>query len=248
MLAAFLLGLTGSLGHCLGMCSGVALLLSRQGATRGPRLLLAHLGRITSYGFLGSLAGALGYSLTQAMHGRSAHQDTAIPGLTTWQGVLALITAVFALYMALALIGRAPSPELFFTRLTRWWGRTMRRFTAKTAGLSEKPGVLTAYLLGLLWGLLPCGLVMAALLTAAVAGTPTQGALTMIAFGLGTWPVTIGMGVIAQSRRADPRLALPWLRYVAAVVVLAFGVQMALRGLAAWGWVNHLHLGGVMLW
>ena len=103
------------------------------------------------------------------------------------------------------------------------------------------------YGLGLLWGLLPCGLVWAALLTAAVAASPVAGALTMIACGLGTWPVGLSVSLAARG----PGWALrpsPHLRSLAAVVILAFGLQMALRGLAAWGLVEHLYLGGLMVW
>jgi hypothetical protein len=100
-------------------------------------------------------------------------------------------------------------------------------------------------MLGMLWGLLPCGLVLTALLAAAVAGSPGQGALTMLAFGLGTWPALLGMGWVAQ--HGLPR-AIPWPRQAAALIVLLFGTQMLLRGLATWGWVNHLRVGGVMLW
>ncbi|MFQ5612700.1 MAG: sulfite exporter TauE/SafE family protein, partial [Anaerolineae bacterium] len=66
MLVAFVLGLMGSLGHCLGMCSGMVLLLSRQGVASGWRLLPVHLGRITTYGLLGLVAGGLGRTVLLA--------------------------------------------------------------------------------------------------------------------------------------------------------------------------------------
>ena len=261
MIAAFLLGLTGSLGHCVGMCSGVALLLGRQIGSQSWRWLLVHLGRITTYGLLGGAAGALGFFIAQSGDHGSArdmampgHGSTlVIPGLSRWQGVLAAVTAVLAFYMTLALIGRAPSPELLFVRLTRRWGRVMRRFAVKPSGSTAEPGFLSVFLLGMLWGLLPCGLVLAALLTATAAGSPFQGALTMLVFGLGTWPVNVSVGLLGQRRKGSGGYlgkirSLPHLRYAAAVVLLLFSAQMGLRGLAAWGWVEHLHLGGVTLW
>ena len=259
MLAAFLLGLTGSLGHCVGMCSGVSLLLSRKANAGGWRLLLLHVGRITTYALLGGLAGGLGFVLSSpvndADHSHMQQQAASLPTLNMVQGFLALLTALVALYMAIALIGRAPSPELLLSRLTQWWGRMMRQIPPPATGairnqVSVKNPVstfFTIYALGLLWGLLPCGLVLAALLAAAVAATPVAGALVMLAFGLGTWPVALTIGLAARW----PGWALrptPHLRSVAALMILAFGVQMALRGLAAWGMVNHLHLGGVMIW
>jgi hypothetical protein len=227
MVLAFVLGLMGSLGHCVGMCGGVVVLLSRRGVTSGGRLWLAHLGRITTYGLLGLGAGVLGQVL-----------GLAFPGLRQLQGALALAVAGVAVYLALALVGRAPSPEIYLAGLTRRWGRAMQRLTALG---SQQPAVV----LGLLWGLLPCGLVLTALLTAAVAGSPWRGALTMLAFGLGTLPALLGVGWV--SRRGLPQ-AVPWPRQVAALAVLLFGTQMALRGLAAWGWVGHFRMGGLMLW
>ncbi|MCP4360399.1 MAG: sulfite exporter TauE/SafE family protein [Chloroflexi bacterium] len=257
MWAVLLLGLTGSLGHCVGMCSGVALLLGRRGQARGWRVIFLHLGRVTTYGLLGAAAGSLGFSIMKfisycaaALSGQS--DATAVNGLLWLQGGLALLTAVLSIYMALALLGQLPSPELFFTGFTRRWGQLMRRVTASPPPANpptQKANILTLYGLGMLWGALPCGLVMTALVAAAVAGSPQRGALTMLAFGLGTYPVTIGVSLAARLKQGKSwPLARPSFRYAAAALIMLFGVQMALRGLAAWGWVGHFHLGTIMLW
>jgi sulfite exporter TauE/SafE len=253
MVAAFLLGLIGSLGHCVGMCGAVMLLIGRQGAVSGRQMLLVHLGRISAYALLGAIAGVLGYTIGLGSpylghaHGATDQHNAgdsaaglALPGLRLAQGVLALLVAGVAAYMALALLGRAPSPEILFARLTRRWGRMMRRISAHCGSRR-----LELYGIGLLWGLLPCGLVLTALLTALVAGSPWNGALAMLAFGAGTWPALLGMGWLA--RRGLARLPV-WPRQVAALIVLLVGVQMAFRGLASWGWVNHLSVGNVLLW
>ncbi|MFN8494738.1 MAG: sulfite exporter TauE/SafE family protein [Caldilineaceae bacterium] len=272
MLAAFLLGFTGSFAHCLGMCSGVMLLLSRRGEQgtlgRNWRILLLHLGRLTTYMGLGALMGSLSYAVTLPFAQPSAHQHSdhampsatmgvfPLPGFTVVQGLLALLAAVVAIYMAIALLGRAPSPELYLSKLTRWWGGTMRKVAAPSRGVrgskrivlnNSLAEILTNYALGLLWGLLPCGLVLAALLTAAVAGAPGRGALTMFLFGLGTTPValSIALASVGPSWQLTPNARL---RPVAALVVFAFGLQMLLRGASTWGWVGHFQLGGMMLW
>lgn len=245
MLIALLLGLMGSLGHCVGMCSGIVLLLSRRGALTGWRLVLVHLGRISTYALLGLGAGLVGQ--TAVGHHHMAHTAPAVPpGLQQMQGVLALVMAAMAVYLAMALMGWARSPELFLVGVTRRWGRAMQRLTAPTGDRQARPiPPPAAVALGLAWGFLPCGLVMTALLTAAAAGTPTMGALSMLAFGVGTWPALLGADWLA--RRGFSR-ARPWPRQAAALVVLLFSTQMALRALAAWGWVSHLHLGNVMVW
>ncbi len=255
MLVAFTLGLMGSLGHCVGMCSGITLLINRQGITSGWQMMLVHLGRITTYGTLGLIAGALSQTIltilsycalpgttspTGGEHFGHTTLGTAFPALTGIQGLLAVLVAGMALYLALAMIGRVPSPEIYLVTLTTRWGRAIQHLTARPGGPHS-----AAFLLGLVWGLLPCGLILTALLTAAATGSPWRGALTMLAFGLGTWPALLGISWAA--RQKFPR-TLPWSRHLAALVVLLFGTQMALRGLAVWGVVEHMHLGGVMVW
>lgn len=233
MILAFTLGLTGSLGHCVGMCSAVTMLLRRHPALKDRPVgwALLHAGRLTSYAVLGVLAGAAGQIL-----------GLDIDLLRPWQGWIALIMAGLAVYFALAIIGRLPSPDRALKGPLAAWGRLMRRTTSHTSE-SRLNGPTRAYMLGLLWGMLPCGLVLAALFTAAASTSPLTGAARMIFFGLGTVPALAAIGWL--SGRAG-RLA--WPKYAAAAAMMAFGVQFALRGLANWGVVEHLMLGGVMLW
>ena len=101
MLASFLLGLLGSLGHCVGMCSAVVVLLDRQTSFQGNNLswTLAHAGRLTTYALLGLTFGLLGESLYIF--------SADIPRV---QGILSITFAIIAFYMALAFIGVAKSP------------------------------------------------------------------------------------------------------------------------------------------
>lgn len=243
MLAAFLLGLMGSVGHCVGMCTGVMLLLGGRRAPGSIPWLALHLGRISSYALLGLAAGGLGGLVASAAPGGHApgHAAAGPPILGAAQGGLALLMAALAAYMVLALLGKAPSPEVALAGLTRRWGQRMRRTSVRLA--AAQPGPLALYGAGLLWGMLPCGLVLTALIVAASTLSAWGGALAMLAFGLGTWPALLAAGWLAGHVRAAP-----WPRYAAAALVALFGVQMAFRGLAAWGWVEHLHLGRVMVW
>lgn len=231
---ALVLGLTGSLGHCFGMCGGISLMLGaatpegRRGV--GSRVVLANLGRITTYTFLGGLAGLVGETLS-----------TAIPGLTGLQGALALVAAGFAIYTAAALLGRAPSPDALLKGLTGRWGGLMQKSLGAASG---RP-----YLTGVVWGFLPCGLVLAALVVAAAMTSPLTGATVMVVFGLGTVPAMLSVGTLGRlfKRRDGERKTATW-GAVAAGVVAVFGIQMALRGLAAWGFIEHLTVGDVVLW
>jgi hypothetical protein len=80
-----------------------------------------------------------------------------------------------------------------------------------------------ALLLGFLWAWIPCGLVYSVLISAVSAGGPLPGALVMLAFGAGTLPNLIGIGLLAG---AAARLAeRPWVRQGAGALVIGFGVH-----------------------
>jgi sulfite exporter TauE/SafE len=153
-----------------------------------------------------------------------------LPGTQTAQGLLALSLAVTAFFFVLVVMGWAPSPEAALPGLARRWGQAMR------APVRRAP-----FALGLLWGLLPCGLVIAALFNAAVGAAALTGAARMLAFGAGTLPTLAGVRWLAARGARAPRA-------LTAAVLALIGVQFAFRGLASFGIVSHLMLGGVALW
>lgn len=221
MIASLLLGLLGSLGHCVGMCSAVVILFDRQPIFQNKfAWFLAHAGRVTSYALLGFIFGGFGQALW---------------GLGNLQAVLSLLFAALAFYMASAFIGLTPSPELLLSGLTQRWGRAVRSFNAAS--------LWTSYLLGLLWGLLPCGLVLTALVAAMASKSAMQGALNMLVFGIATVPSLFAVKWLATRALARQRG-----RILAALVTMFFGFQFAMRGFASLGWVEHFRLGSFMFW
>ena len=88
---------------------------------------------------------------------------------------------------------------------------------------------LQALAAGLAWGWIPCGMVYAALPLALVAGGPLQGALVMLAFGLGTLPnmLTVDVAVhgIGRAGRTGATRPLGWIRPLAGVVIVVFGLS-----------------------
>ncbi len=98
-------------------------------------------------------------------------------------------------------------------------------------------------MLGLLWGLLPCGLVLTALVTAIAAKSAVFGALNMLIFGIATVPSLLAVKLLAN--KSNSRI---WSRGLAALVMMLFGFQFAMRGFASLGLVNHFMIGEVMLW
>ncbi|MDY0050845.1 MAG: sulfite exporter TauE/SafE family protein, partial [Halothiobacillaceae bacterium] len=79
-----------------------------------------------------------------------------------------------------------------------------------------------AFLLGFLWGWLPCGLVYSVLIWAMAAGGPAEGALLLLGFGLGTLPNLLLMGVFAVQLGRFMRKA--WVRATGGGLVVLFGV------------------------
>ena len=78
-----------------------------------------------------------------------------------------------------------------------------------------------AVLAGMAWGWLPCGLVYSILVSALAAGSATSGAALMLAFGLGTLPNLLGMGLFA--RQIQPFMQQLWVRRGAGLTVVGFG-------------------------
>lgn len=219
LLAALLTGLAGA-GHCAGMCGGIAGALAfavpaerRQGPAHLLMLLAMSGGRISLYVLLGAVAGGLAALVAPAEAG-------------TAMLVLRLLTALALLLVALHLLGIA--------RSLRWLEQAGARAWQRLAPLSRRllplrgPG--DAWLAGAIWGLLPCGLVYGALLYAAGAGSAAAGAAVMAAFGLGTLPAVLGLGLLAAQLRA--RAA--GLRLASGALLLAYALATLLATLLAW--------------
>ena len=215
---AFVTGLISSFGHCLGMCGGiVAIYSARQAAlvtTSGSKpglgsrivsLLPIHLGRLTTYTFFGALIGLAGSLLNQAS------------GLLGWQGAFSVLVGVAMLLVSLSLMGILPPVEMALASMMAG-NSPMTRMR----GLFGKRSFLSTLTLGILWGFLPCGLVFAMLVVAARTQTIYGGALTMLAFGLGTVPTLLGFGLAANL--LSPKLRGSLTKF-AALLIMLFAIQ-----------------------
>jgi sulfite exporter TauE/SafE len=187
--ALFLLGLLGT-GHCLGMCSPLVLAFpARTGSFEAH--LLYHLGRVMTYTAVGALVGGMGAGLT----GMAARGDGA--GLETVTRVQILFSGAAALFMflfGLARIGLMPEPKWMSTAAPSKlpWFRKARD------AASGRKSVPANFFLGLMLGLLPCGLSYAAFARALPAGSALKGGLMVLAFGLGTVPGLLLLGTAAS--------------------------------------------------
>jgi sulfite exporter TauE/SafE len=206
----FALGVAGSL-HCVGMCGPIVLSYSL--GLRGPRLA-AHAaynaGRVLTYTTLGAVAGTAGHAI--GLLGRLA-------GLASGTRILAGAAMIIA---GVWMFGFFRSSSL--VRIQK------RGMTQHIGKLLLGPTATSKFALGLLLGFLPCGLIYAALLKALESGGAIVGALTMLAFGLGTAVALFAAGLVSSF--ASPRLGA-WSTRLSAVSVMLFGAILLWRGIWA---------------
>lgn len=206
LLSAFVVGLVGSL-HCAGMCGPLALALPHPGGG-STRFLTGRLaynaGRLFTYVALGGLAGMVGQSLRFA-------------GVQRWLSIALGVALLAGL--------------LFARRMGSWFpvAAMVGGLKVRMAGLLRQPTLGAQAGLGMLNGLLPCGLVYVACAGAAATGHFARGAAYMGVFGLGTVPLMLAIGLsgalIPPSLRLRLRKAIP-------VAVSLLGVLLILRGMS----------------
>jgi sulfite exporter TauE/SafE len=163
-------------------------------------------GRVTSYVIAGALMGGLGVLLASIAPIHMAQQV-----LLTIAGIFMVLLGLYIGDWWRILAVTEKVGERLWRKLAPW---------AKRLLPITNPG--QAFLAGMVWGWIPCGLVYAMLAAAIAAGTPTGGALIMLAFGLGTLPNLIGMGVLAGAAAHLSRS--PLVRRIAGGVILGFGL------------------------
>jgi uncharacterized protein len=215
------LGFLGSFGHCLGMCGPltVAFSLSAPPQTWQARLgfnLLLNLGRILSYGLVGLIIGTIGSVLI-------AGGQLAGIGSGLRQG-LAIGTGSLLIWFGLHQIQPTwlPKLPLLHPALGKLHDR-LNHLMFRLAGISP-------IFLGLLWGFMPCGFLYAAQIKAAETGNPQLGAMTMMAFGLGTMPMMLGVGsstaFLSQNRRSQLFRLGGWVTLVIGLLTVTRNSEM----------------------
>ncbi|ABE50747.1 MULTISPECIES: sulfite exporter TauE/SafE family protein [Methylobacillus] len=213
LFAALLVGLLGG-GHCAGMCGGIvgAVSMSMPGSRPQWRLLLAYnLGRIGSYGIAGVIAGAVGASSFFLQH--------LLPVGKILYALANIMLILLGLYLANFWHG-VIALERIGTVLWKW----LQPFSKRWLPVRN---IAQAGMLGAIWGWLPCGLVYSVLIAALATGSPVQGGVLMLAFGIGTLPTLLAMGMAAVRLKAW--LQRLWVRRVSGLAVLLFGVLGLMR-------------------
>lgn len=207
-------GFAGSF-HCVGMCGGFACALGRDPTGHRAtieRHLLYNTGRLATYTFIGALAGTLGHGLAGQGQPNS---------LATGQRVLAFTSGALMIVMGLQFFGHLQRVHRLVTGFS---GNTM---VVSLRNLISAPGRSAPVALGVINGWLPCPLVYAFAAQAASTADTLRGFLTMLAFGLGTFPAMLVMGGAGQVLRPAWRRRGVWL---AGLFLLVLGAITLTRG------------------
>jgi sulfite exporter TauE/SafE len=229
LLSVFLLGLLGGV-HCAGMCGGIVSVIGAGAASRPasgptiaipvvahrsaralPKLLAYNAGRVATYTLIGTLAGALGSAATLAT------------GLLAVQQSMFVAANLLLIVLGLYLTGVLNA----LTALEQAGAGLWRRLRPLATRLLGAHGTGGAFATGLVWGLVPCGMVYGVLIAALLSGSAAQGGALMLAFGLGTLPNLLTLGWMAN--RGRHLLQRPPLRLLGGVLVIGFGIAGLLR-------------------
>ena len=213
LMSAFLVGLLGG-GHCVGMCGGIVGAVSMhlpQSKSKVTFLLAYNAGRILSYTLAGAIAGLVGAS--------SFFLNNVLPIQHFLYGISSVILIAVGLYLA----GIWHGVTYLENAGNAIW-KTLQPYSKRFIPVQN---FKQAFLLGSLWGWLPCGLVYSVLIAAIATGNAMNGGLLMLAFGLGTLPTLLTMGMAAVRLKAV--LQNIWVRRTSGLLVLVFGVVGLLR-------------------
>ena len=196
--AAFLVGLVGSL-HCIGMCGPIAIALpvpDSNNLSFFTGRILYNLGRVVTYAFLGAVLGLVGSKIALA-------------------GAQQVVSIVLGIIIIIAVI--LPQKYKNFFAQHPIIQKLAHPLKSNIGVLFSKGTFSAMFLIGILNGFLPCGLVYVALAGAIASGDAISGSAVMILFGLGTVPAMfiasvfgkfINIGIRTKIRKAVPVLAI----------------------------------------
>jgi sulfite exporter TauE/SafE len=207
-ISALVLGLLGSF-HCIGMCGPIAIALPLKQESWFERIasgLTYNIGRTITYGILGAIFGLLGKGI-------------AVGGLQQWASIA--IGIIMILSVVFPVLFRKINIESATYRMV---GRTKKLF-GKMFSIRSYGSL---FIIGILNGFLPCGLVYIAIAGAIVLGSIEQGVIYMIAFGLGTIPIMLSLSVLGNV------VSMKFRKKVSKIIpffIILIGILFILRGL-----------------
>jgi len=205
----------GSVGHCIGMCGGIVVAYSSSKIDQKSSYVqqtASHLaynfGRVTTYALLGAIFGYVGQVMAFT---------------PTTKGILFVITGILMILAGLSLVG-----NIKFLNSAEWSVSKYTWYQTSFKKLMSSKSYGSFYLLGMLNGIIPCGLVYSFAIFAASTASPWGGALVMATFGLATIPALFFLGFITKFlQKGNLRGTMMKL---AALLVIVYGVFTLYKG------------------
>lgn len=210
---AFMIGIVGSF-HCVGMCGPLALSLPLSNSSAFAKLsgaLIYNAGRVITYSAFGLLFGLIG-------------QTASLFGFQQWLSIIA--GALIILFIIL--------PKKYKLQLTaaKYTNGFFARLRQRLGQLFTQKNNASLFVIGLLNGMLPCGLVYMAVAGAIAAGDVVSSVLFMAAFGLGTlpimWSVAFFGNYVGVSLRQKIRRAYPFMMALMATLLILRGMGLGI--------------------
>ncbi|RRS30067.1 MAG: beta-carotene 15,15'-monooxygenase [Epsilonproteobacteria bacterium (ex Lamellibrachia satsuma)] len=205
----------GSVGHCIGMCGGIVVAYSStkiDHTSSWAKQTISHLaynfGRVTTYSILGAMFGLLG---------------KAIAFTPTTKGVLFLLTGILMILAGGSLIG-----NLKFLNSAEWSVSKNSWYQNSFRKLISSRSLQSFFLLGMLNGIIPCGLVYSFAIFAASTASPLWGAIVMATFGLATIPALFFLGTVTKFLQKGSLRGT--MMKLAAMLVIFYGFYTLYKG------------------
>jgi sulfite exporter TauE/SafE len=209
ILSAFIIGLFGSL-HCIGMCGPIAIALPvpvSSNLSFFTGRILYNLGRVVTYSILGAILGLIGSKIALA-------------------GAQQIVSIVLGVVIIIAVLLPQKYKNYFAQHPVI---QKLSQPLKSNIGMLFKKGTFSAmFLIGILNGFLPCGLVYVALAGAIASGDAISGAAVMILFGLGTVPAMFAASVFGKFINIGIRTKI---RKAVTVLAIILGLIFVLRGM-----------------
>jgi hypothetical protein len=207
------IGLIGSF-HCIGMCGPIVVALPLKKHNLISKIsgaVLYNSGRVITYSILGILFGLLGQGIHMA-------------GFQQWTSILLGAAMIISVLFPFFFREQITIGNLFTGFSARLITRLRKLFTDRS--------YFSLLMIGLLNGLLPCGLVYVAIAGAISSGTVLTGALFMIFFGIGTIPLllvaTMASDAIGQRVRSKMQKVVPYFVFLLGVLFILRGMSLGI--------------------
>lgn len=205
------MGLISSI-HCIGMCGPIALALPVRTENKWRRLagsLTYNAGRTFTYGCLGMIVGTIGTSLS-------------------WLGFLRYGSVLIGGLMLASVLW--PASVTRHMHLPALWTQMVGGVKQRMGKALKQRNLSGTLVLGMLNGLIPCGLVYMALVSSVATGSVAGGGIFMLLFGAGTIPAMAGIGLAGQL--LTPALRTRF-RKLTPVLIAVAGIWLMARGIIA---------------